>query len=106
MDLLFLFVLAVIMSVATAVARKVLGKKVARVITFVLTLAVIAPLVLIIVFGVARILNSSPVAGLEAGRATAKAVFAYLITNLPGIVISEVAGVFVGHTIVPIIHKL
>jgi phosphoglycerol transferase MdoB-like AlkP superfamily enzyme len=105
-DLLFLFVLALSLAIATVVIRKLFGKRVAAVVKLLLTAAVILPLVLIIFFGITRSLQASQENAREIGLATARAVVDYAVVNLPGIVISDIAGIMVGHTVAPLIKRL
>ncbi len=96
MDLKLAFTTALLMALATVLIRAVFGKKVAWVIGFVGALSVMLPLVLIVVLGIVGMLESDSVGAGQAASNTASAVFAYMADNLPGLVISAIAGAVVG----------
>jgi hypothetical protein len=96
MDLKLAFTTALLMALATVLIGAVFGKKVAWVIGFVCALSVLLPLVLIIVLGVAGMLESDSVEAGQAASNTVSAVFAYLVENLPSLVVSALAGAIVG----------
>jgi hypothetical protein len=72
------------------------GKKVAWMIGFIGSLCVFVPLALIIVLGVSGILESGPGGQGQASQSTIGDIIDYLIKNVPGLVISAVAGAAVG----------
>jgi hypothetical protein len=96
MDLKLAFTTALLMALATVLVRAVFGKRVAWVIGFVGTLSVLVPLLLIIVLGIMGMLESDGIGAGEAASNTVSAVFAYMVENLPDLVISAIAGAVVG----------
>lgn len=96
MDLKLAFVTALLMAMATILIRAVLGKKVAWLISVVAALSVLLPLVLIVVLGVIGMLEPGPEGAGKAASDTITAIVNYIADNLPGLVISAVAGAVVG----------
>ena len=96
MDLKLAFTTALLMALATVLIRAVFGKRVAWVIGFVGALSVLVPLLLIVILGVVGMLESDSVGAGEAASNTMSAVLAYMVENLPGLVISAIAGAVVG----------
>jgi len=96
LDLRLAFVTAALMALATILIRAVFGKKVAAVVTLIGVLSLLLPLILIIVSGVTGMLNAAPDTEGKVSSDTITAIMNYVANNLPGLVISAIAGAGVG----------
>jgi hypothetical protein len=98
MDIKLAFVTALLMALLTVLIGTIFGKKVAWAIGIIGALSVLLPLILIVVLGITGMLetgaNSSQVAS-----DTISNITGYIVTNLPELVISAVAGAVVGFLI-------
>jgi hypothetical protein len=95
-ELRLAFITAALTALGTVVIRAMFGRKVAWVIGFIGSLCVFVPFALIIVFGVAGFLESGPAGQAQASQSTVAAIVDYMIKTVPGLLISAVAGAFVG----------
>jgi hypothetical protein len=105
MDWKLAFITALLMALATILIRAVLGKKVAWVVGVIVGLSVLLPLLLIIGLGVAGMLKAEPGSMGKASSETIAAIYNYMVENLPGLIISAVAGAIVGF-LVTLIKKV
>ncbi len=96
MDLRLALTTAVLSALATILIGVMFGKRVAWIIGFAGTLSVLLPLILIVVFGVTGMLEADGAGVGQAASNTETAIINYMIENLPGLVISAVAGAVVG----------
>ena len=90
------FITAALMALATILIRAIFGKKVVAIITVIGILALLLPLVLIIVSGVTGMLNATLESEGKVSSDTIAAIMNYVADNLPGLVISALAGAAVG----------
>ncbi len=95
-DLKLAFATALLMALLTIIIGAVFGRRVAWAIGIVGAVSVILPLILIVVLGVAGILEAAPANAGQTSANTVGAIVDYLVSNLPGLIISSIAGALVG----------
>jgi hypothetical protein len=95
-ELRLAFITAALTALGTVLIRAVFGRKVAWVIGFIGSLCVFVPLALIIVFWVAGLLESGPAGQALTSQGTIGTIIDYMIKTVPDLIISAVAGAFVG----------
>jgi predicted membrane-bound mannosyltransferase len=84
------------MALAAVLIQAIFGKKVAWTVGFVGGLALLLPLFVIIAAGVSGMLKDGPGAAADTSSETITAIVNYMAENLPGLVISAIAGAVVG----------
>ena len=95
MDLGLYFVIAIIIAFATWLIGRIWGYKAKQTILTIGAMAIVLPIIIIFIAGWWGMLHE-PGSSTEIADKTIEAIINYVVNNLPYILISDVAGVFVG----------